>query len=154
MFSFGQLSSLYSPAPAIAGLQLQHSLPHAPLFDSATEPEQCTAAMLLQTATHQAAGSLARHIRCITPHVARREQWGSASTTTHAATTSSSAPGAAAGAAAAATPAAAAEQEQQNLPHVSVLLQEVLHNLNHMPIKVRMCSPQLDGIMYVCLSAV
>lgn len=27
--------------------------------------------------------------------------------------------------------------EQQHTPHVSVLLQEVLHNLNHMPIKVR-----------------
>lgn len=29
------------------------------------------------------------------------------------------------------------EQQQQHAPHVSVLLQEVLHNLNHMPIKVR-----------------
>jgi hypothetical protein len=28
------------------------------------------------------------------------------------------------------------QQQQQHAPHVSVLLQEVLHNLNHMPIKV------------------
>jgi hypothetical protein len=30
----------------------------------------------------------------------------------------------------------AADEEQQHKPHVSVLLQEVLHNLNHVPLKV------------------
>lgn len=39
--------------------------------------------------------------------------------------------------AAAAQRAATPANEQEHAPHVSVLLQEVLHNLNHMPIKVR-----------------
>ncbi len=50
--------------------------------------------------------------------------------------------------AAAADPAAAAtaaaprqSEQQQHTPHVSVLLQEVLHNLNHMPIKVGVRHP-------------
>jgi hypothetical protein len=110
--------------------------------------------MLLQTATHQAAGSLARRLRCITPHVAHNDQWSKARCSTHAATSSSSAPSAAAAAAAAAAPAAATENEQQNLPHVSVLLQEVLHNLNHMPIKVRPRSTTTVTVVYVRLSAV
>jgi hypothetical protein len=37
---------------------------------------------------------------------------------------------------AAAASLAADEQQQQHTPHVSVLLQEVLTNLNHMPIQV------------------
>lgn len=40
-------------------------------------------------------------------------------------------------AAAAVHTASSSEEQQQHVPHVSVLLQEVLHNLNHMPIKVR-----------------
>jgi hypothetical protein len=83
--------------------------------------------MLLPPATHQAAGSLARRLSCVRPHVAYHNHYNIAICSTHAGSSSSNAPAA----------AGAAEQEQQNLPHVSVLLQEVLHNLNHMPIKVR-----------------
>ena len=50
--------------------------------------------------------------------------------------TSSSHPAAAAAEAQAAAVASNDQNEQQHTPHVSVLLQEVLHNLNHMPIKV------------------
>jgi hypothetical protein len=57
--------------------------------------------------------------------------------------TSSGSNGPAAVAAARGTAAATINQSdaQQHVPHVSVLLQEVLRNLNHMPIKVRTPSP-------------
>jgi hypothetical protein len=64
---------------------------------------------------------------------------------------SSNVSAASAAAAAAAALGAAAEQEQQNLPHVSVLLQEVLHNLNHMPIKV--CAISCWGMMQSAVSS-
>jgi hypothetical protein len=47
-------------------------------------------------------------------------------------------------------------EEQQHTPHVSVLLQEVLHNLNHMPIKVHkpsgtgMAPQQLQQLQQFC----
>jgi hypothetical protein len=149
MFSFGH-SSCLSPLAVADGETysvIQSSFvctkPH-------NTPEWWTAPMLLQTATHQAAGSLARRLRCITPHVAHNEQWSRARCSTHAAASSSSVPSATA----AAAPAPAAEHEQQNLPHVSVLLQEVLHNLNHMPIKVLVCRTRADAVLYVCLCAI
>lgn len=100
--------------------------------------------MLLPPATHQAAGCLARRLSWITPHVASHNHLNRAKCSSHA---GSSSIHASVSAAAAAVPAAAAaEQEQQNLPHVSVLLQEVLHNLNHMPIKVGACAAKAVAV--------
>jgi hypothetical protein len=56
-------------------------------------------------------------------------------------------------AAAAAVATQAAGEQQQHVPHVSVLLQEVLHNLNHMPIKVRWAEQQHAGVRWTCVGS-
>ena len=89
---------------------------------------------MLPLAPQQAAGAFARQIRCIAPCVARSHAFHGSSLL--------SAKHREAGRSSAAPPAAITDQpgvlpdEQGNLPHVSVLLNEVLSNLNHMPIKV------------------
>ncbi|KAF6246279.1 MraW methylase family-domain-containing protein [Scenedesmus sp. NREL 46B-D3] len=96
--------------------------------------------MLLPSATQQAAGTLARRLSCLSSHAVHRGEWSRTRCCNHAASSISSSSisisSSSSSPAATAMLPAAADQEQQNLPHVSVLLQEVLHNLNHMPIKV------------------
>lgn len=87
---------------------------------------------MLPLAHQQTAAALARNLRHVSPHINVINSWPHR---TPSSQQLQRAVGSTASSAATAVPAAALD-EQGNLPHVSVLLQEVLENLNHMPIKV------------------
>ena len=92
---------------------------------------------MLPVVQQQAAGALARQIRRAAPQIARVATWqqqkSSGSISSAVAAISSPASDASVNPNARVLP-----DEEGHLPHVSVLLREVLNNLNHMPIKVRL----------------
>lgn len=100
---------------------------------------------MLPLAHQQAAGALARNIRYVTSHIAHVSSSTQPSARSSNRKSNSSVISSTTASAAAAVPGVV-QDEQGHLPHVSVLLQEVLENLNHMPIKVINISPSGCGL--------